>query len=175
MKKSVDWVQLVRDAKKSNEGLERLYDKLAPAFGYLKLLCNPTYLEEAKQEARIRVWKHLEKVDFLRSTKIKAYLCSLIMWASQDALKIYQKQHFYTGIGHDEYANIPQKVCPDCPFDFDGLLLEYLKYIRENGRIQGASTYFARKTGYSVEAFSQYFRDASDVWIKRNRKLGNLN
>ena len=113
MKKLVDWVQLVRDAKKSSEGLERLYDKLAPAFGYLKLLCNPTYLEEAKQEARIRVWKHLGKVDFLRSTKIKAYLCSLIMWASQDALKIYQKQHFYTGIGHDEYANIPQKIGPD--------------------------------------------------------------
>lgn len=175
MKKSIDWVQLVREAKKSNKGLERLYEELAPAFGYLNLLCNPTYLEEAKQEARIRIWKHLKKVDFLRSTKIKAYLCSLIMWASQDALKIYRKQHFYTGIGHREYTNVPQKVCPECPFDFDGLLLDYLEYIRENGTFTGAHTHFAREAGYSVEAYSQYFKDVSDVWIKRNAKAGNLN
>ncbi len=172
MKKSVDWVQLVKDAKKSSEGLERLYKELAPAFGYLKLLCNPTYLEEARQEARIRVWKHLKKVDFHRSTKIKAYLCSLIMWASQDALKIYRKQHFYIGIGHDEYTNISQKVRPECPFDFDGLLLEYLVYTQRNGTIVGASTYFAKRRGISNSRCSQLFRRASDDWIKKIEKQG---
>ena len=175
MKKKVDWVQLVKDAKKSSRGLERLYKELKPAFGYLYVLCSPAFVAEAKQEARIRVWKHLDKVDLSRSTEIKAYLCSLIMWAMQDALRIYYKQHFYRGIGSEEYSNIPQEVCPECSFEFEGLLKEYLIYIQENGKIQGASSHFAKKKGVTSSRFSQMFRQASNSWIKKNKVAGNLN
>lgn len=175
MKKSIDWVQLVKEAKKSSRGLERLYKKLNRAFGYLNVLCGRAYVEEAKQEARIRIWKHLDKVDFSRPTEIKAYLCSLIMWASQDSLRVYNKQHFYTRVGHDEYVNIPHKVCPECSFEFDGLLQEYLTYIQRNGTFQGASSYFAKRKGVTSSRFSQMFRQASNSWIKRNKVAGNLN
>lgn len=175
MKKQTDWVKLVKDAKKSNEGLKRLYAEMKPTFDFLENTCSRFVRDDALQLAKVNVWKALVRVDISRTKEIRAYLSKIALMAVYDSLRLYNKQHFYQGVGASVYYNIPRDEGASFLFDYGSFLGMYLSYVREHGSFHGAHTYIAKKLGVGKEKVRGFFVESSREFKKKYELVGSLN
>ena len=183
-KQQVDWVQLVKNAKKSSRGLEDLYVALGSAFGLLLHLCDTKYHDDALQEARLKVWQALNRVDLSRPTEIKAYLGGMVLWGMKDWFRIMGRQRFFQvskpETDDDEsldynISEISAKTTKTYQFDYDNILSSYLDFIKETGGFYGAHKYVSKKLGIKKHIVVLLFRNSANALINKYRLAGMPN
>ena len=95
----------------------------------------------------------------------------MILWAMRD----WRRKCIRHSLGKplDSYCyNLSEKQPTTYLFDYDPILQEYLKYIEDNGRMNGAHVFFAKKIKKSKSRAGQLFSDSGRELVNKYKLAG---
>lgn len=171
---SEEWLNLVRGAKESQDGFERLIKKLEPDLKILAVVVARCCVEDAVQEARIRIWKSLNRVKISKPDTIKMYLMKI----GRNAMKSEASRFRNVNLNVQKYRNellearsiLTLSDASDLPLT--PYLRRYLDYIETYGRFSGSHKYLAKIFNVSQKTMRiRFHRDVKlmiELWRLSN-------
>ena len=152
-----EWKNLIKAARNSDSDFKLLLAEIEPVFQIVANHIGKNLAEDLVQVARIKVWKSLHKINLNKPETIKSFLVGVGINEMRDFVRKSRK--WPTGICDDAYNSIiavnNQKIVV-----FSGVLCEYEKHIKINGKFNGAHQHLAKKHKISIKKMRTKFHNA---------------
>ncbi len=158
--------QAIVDAKDiGGRAIEPLLEMLEPVLRRIATRLASQCVDDAVQQARIRIWRKLHLVDVSRPGTAKAYVMKVAVSAMRDEVRQYLSQHPST-VGPIENVEIKDlSLATTDVYEFDTLLKHYLDYLEETGDFVGAHKAVGEKIGVTTARASTLFHKAARDFI----------
>jgi len=167
------WKSLLINAKESDEGFEILINKLEPILLSMAFKNARHCVDDAMQEARLKIWQKLDNANLKNSGTIRAYLLKIGLNAIKKAAIQFSNNSLSLLMEYsknvNKSSNHKTKDLPLTP-----RLQQYLQYIVENGVFAGAHQMMAKKYGLSVVRTRRRFHLEIKQFLEL-RRLANDN
>lgn len=154
------WRRLVEEAREGDEGLRRLFEALDGVLHAVARGVASQVVDDAVQMAHIKIWRSLGRVDLTRPGTIRSMLVKVGLNAMRDEVRKWLPAWDAELGMPDDVDFFPARSGSNSDEEFSGVLADYLRYVRENGRFKGAHTYVARIRGVTVSRASALFNEA---------------
>jgi DNA-directed RNA polymerase specialized sigma24 family protein len=174
---TIDWQSLVAQARQDKAVGERLVADLQPAVKHLAhvLTCsfqNAHSRQDFAQDAWLRIWQTLEKVDVSRPNhSIRQMLVTTAANAIRDRLRSLKPRQRMELLGEDDVLVLRDRARPvrqlAADYDMPNLLKEYLAEIRKTGQLMGVRTTLAARHGVRVDEMTVMFQTAARRWLAK--------
>lgn len=130
--------------------------------------------DDAAEEARIRVWKKIHKVDVTRPETARAYLMQAAVTGIRDAVRKYLRQTRYERGNVDEMDQSRFKSKREEPekYDYNDLLRRYIDYIEATGDFHGAHKAIGEELNVTTARASTMFHGSARQFIEELKKRG---
>lgn len=152
---ATDWQGIMELVLEDDQNFNILSTALEP---YLKRIASAIAYQikdDAIQAAHIAIWRKLDKVDMTRPKSIRGILLAIGVNAIRDEVRRHIRSKEMSGVTFDV-------VSFHEGHDFEGLLSEYVDYIRIHGTFEGSHTAIARKHKRSEATIrTQFYREAN--------------
>lgn len=173
-KEGKDWVQLVRDARKNDQGFKELAKALEPTLTGLAVKIASQMCEDAKQAALLKVWENLDRVDLRKKKTIKTMLFGAAISGMRTEVRKHLKFINSRAIISEKLIEeLSSKKDRHSGYEFKGLLGHYCDYIRRTGSMRGAHAFFAKIHHVTVDTMKRRFHNEALKFLE-TEGLGNI-
>ena len=152
-----DWLILIKAARNNNSDFKLLLAEIEPVFQIVANHIGKNLADDLIQVARIKVWKSLHKINLNKPETIKSFLIGVGINEMRDFIRKSRK--WPIGICDDTYNSIIA-INKQKSIVFNGVLCEYEKHIKINGKFNGAHQHLAKKYKISVKKMRTKFHNA---------------
>ena len=162
----VDWKELVIKAKEGNEGFVELISRIDVPMIILALKIHGRIpIEDMLQEARLKVWLSLGKVNLNHPDSIPGFLFTVGLNAMKDEIRREINRTVVDTISHDIIDTIMSKPKHSGSNMFSGILGDYETQMKLVGNISLVHSIIARSRGVSLWTVRRMFNEAASKYI----------
>lgn len=166
-----DLKELVKHARDSDADFEALLSNFIPGLRVIAYhLDGGRWVDDLVQEARIGIWRSLDKIDLRRPGTIRQVVVRIGINKMKDEVKRRIRRAKKGVISCDDVNEVELAITPNGRGLFGGLLAEYETFIRMNGKFKGAHEHMASKYGISLWSMRRKFHKAVKRWLEGNKQ-----